>query len=329
MKTKLLLLSILFSICAKSELKQFPETKTGGVDGGGGKSVVCRNSDGSIKSAELLDLYEGRIFYKLNIPNSGIDSFILGQAKMETLAKGRSAQTATNFRSMFTGIFARKNILPTGVGLNPTEDSDHIITPRPPCYIEQLAIYKQDELFIDGDIWNALNETNKAALIVHETLYKFFRMFGETNSVRTRRHVAFVFSGIEPTPVWFPTNQQPSHYECATQQALNGSFSNQSQFMVFNDEQGDLRIAFGMLDGQIMLTTSSVFLEKNLPLESFLKMPNRVYWLNMFSHYDMLMPVALSFENRDGIASTEYVMKVGMKSTPYLPDNEFSCKFVK
>ena len=37
----------------------------GGMEGGGGKSVVCRNPDGSIKSAEILDLFEGRTIYQL------------------------------------------------------------------------------------------------------------------------------------------------------------------------------------------------------------------------------------------------------------------------
>ncbi len=42
----------------------------GGVDGGGGKSVVCRDNSGAITSAEVLDLYEGRIQFGLSIQES-------------------------------------------------------------------------------------------------------------------------------------------------------------------------------------------------------------------------------------------------------------------
>src|SRR4051812_27498074 len=37
----------------------------GGMEGGGGTSVICRNSNGSIRTAEILDLYEGRVIYQL------------------------------------------------------------------------------------------------------------------------------------------------------------------------------------------------------------------------------------------------------------------------
>lgn len=42
----------------------------GAVDGGGGKGVVCRDQSGKISSAELLDLYEGRVQFGFNIPSS-------------------------------------------------------------------------------------------------------------------------------------------------------------------------------------------------------------------------------------------------------------------
>ena len=44
----------------------------GNEKGSGGKTVVCRNADGSIHSAEILDLYEGRTAYQLNYSESAM-----------------------------------------------------------------------------------------------------------------------------------------------------------------------------------------------------------------------------------------------------------------
>ena len=43
-------------------------TAFAGKEGHGGNAVVCRDQAGKIKSAELLDLFEGRVIYRLKIP---------------------------------------------------------------------------------------------------------------------------------------------------------------------------------------------------------------------------------------------------------------------
>ncbi|HVK61068.1 MAG TPA: hypothetical protein VM432_05940, partial [Bdellovibrionales bacterium] len=57
-------------IIALSALTASQVFAAGGVDGGGGKSVVCRNRGGDVVSAEVLDLFEGREMFGLNIPTS-------------------------------------------------------------------------------------------------------------------------------------------------------------------------------------------------------------------------------------------------------------------
>ena len=42
----------------------------GGVDGGGGNGVVCRDSSDSITTVRMLDLYEGEILYSLQFSDS-------------------------------------------------------------------------------------------------------------------------------------------------------------------------------------------------------------------------------------------------------------------
>lgn len=303
------------------------ESIQGGVDGGGGKSVVCRNSDGSIKSAELLDIFEGRVMDKLTIPSIKKDYFLLGLEMVEKLSKGRGENFLKTLKSSFAFADVRKNILPEGVTLEPTDDSYHIILPDPKsCKVEQLAIYQQDSLYINGDIWKVLDDTNKAALMLHEGLYKIFRSFGEKNSIRTRKHVARVFAGVEPTAVWSDKAAE-KYLICETSIDQKAELAKRSRFYVFpTNDNSYLRIAIDMLDGQLMLSTTSVAIDK-ITLEQFLSMKNSTYWLHLYSYFDMLMPFSLSFQNKTENRENTYKIKVGMESMPGMPQNEVKCRY--
>jgi hypothetical protein len=52
----------------------------GGVDGGGGRAVVCRDQNGRIRSAELLDFFEARVRWNWTIRKS--DAPALAQANV-------------------------------------------------------------------------------------------------------------------------------------------------------------------------------------------------------------------------------------------------------
>ncbi len=51
-------------LIATTALPQSTRAVDGAVSGGGGKGVVCRNANGSLRSVDLLDLWEGRLLYK-------------------------------------------------------------------------------------------------------------------------------------------------------------------------------------------------------------------------------------------------------------------------
>jgi len=87
-------------------------------------------------------------------------------------------------------------ILGPGVGLRPINDANNAIIPTA-CELVQLAVYhdSNDKIYVAGDIWNHLNNTNKAALLVHEALYKKLRMNGKNTSERARMAVGAVFAG--------------------------------------------------------------------------------------------------------------------------------------
>jgi len=190
----------------------------GGVDSGGGKSVVCRDDLGQIASAQLLDLYEGRILFGRN-PQQSNDSYAV-----------QAAHAALQFRDHLNGefayldqmeervktIFTPTSLLPPGVELGPTSDSVQVILPRG-CELEQVAVFntRLNRLMVSSDIWSKFDETNRAALLVHEALYDILRRYAdEKDSFYTRQLVSLVMAeGQLPSPLYgLPTGA----YLCGT-----------------------------------------------------------------------------------------------------------------
>lgn len=161
----------------------------GGVDGGGGNAIVCLNELGSIQSAELLDLFEGTSMYSLNIQRSS-------RPMEEQLAQAlqRVPPSSRDLIEAYTGIVRRNmTILPTDTKLDKVHDSFEVVLPKN-CKVEQLArFYSQDRILIDGEIWTKLEETDRAALILHEAIYAVNRVFGASDSRRSRHIVASIF----------------------------------------------------------------------------------------------------------------------------------------
>jgi hypothetical protein len=317
MKTEILFLAILF-------LTSSTYAATGGVDGGGGKSVVCRDINGKIISAEVLDLYEGRVQYGLApaISSDPIDQQV--QAVVSRLSTGRGEPFSRTVMSYVDFVQTQKVLLPDGTGLLPIDDSHHVVTPKN-CQVEQLANFtNQNQILINGEIWNSLDNSNKAALIVHEAIYKVFRMYGATNSIRARKSVAIGFAGGTLTPIWdgtpFNNGKKDEFLNCQTVTPVPGS-----HFYAFNNSDGELVFQFDYLDGQLMLTKSTLIVDK-IPLSKLTSYDHEVtYWSNLVSSTDMFVGVAISLKPviENGVARTS--MKIGIGNMPTAPIAEFIC----
>ncbi|MDB2447379.1 hypothetical protein N9W79_02005 [bacterium] len=175
----------------------------GGIDGGGGNAVVCRDNTQKIYSATLLDIYEWQVLEGIEpepFPEQSYESLALSAAYK--VSKGlmddidESSGGEGQVVKKLWELFKSKRLINSK--LLPNQDSGHFILPQG-CEIEPLARYqvRTDKLYINKEIWEALDETNKAALMVHESLYYFNRLFGEQNSDRVRKAVAKAFSGVE------------------------------------------------------------------------------------------------------------------------------------
>ena len=162
----------------------------GGMDGGGGRGVICRDSKKKIVSAEILDFYEGRFQYGLQIPisNEAMDS----QIEKAELKYKQGTRVDLNYLSR--SVYKHFKFLPKSTKLAFIDDSHELILPKK-CQIEQVANFVNPNLIlIDSEIWSKFDNTNKAALVLHETLYWRERINGAKDSRRSRLINANLFA---------------------------------------------------------------------------------------------------------------------------------------
>jgi hypothetical protein len=180
----------------------------GSMAGGGGKGVVCRNSAGKIQSVELLDFWEAKALFSRKIQYS--KTRVATQVDVALNRAGEIALTVKPAEMEYirevSRLFLNEGQNPAvkftrlrGASLNETDDSYELARPDA-CGVEQIVIYRQwstgEEILINQDLYDKLDLTNQAALIVHESLYAALRRFEmESNSIRVRRAVGYLFAG--------------------------------------------------------------------------------------------------------------------------------------
>lgn len=209
------------------------ENATGGVDGGGGNAVVCRNQTGVIESAELLDLFEGSAMYGLNIQRSTNPFNTQVEKALEVIPPNSRQLIAA-----YANIVQRKmTILPPNTKLDKVDDSYEVVLPNQ-CQVEQLArFYSEERILINGDIWSFLSETDRAALILHEATYAANRLVGAADSRRSRHIVAHLF---DPSTRWVDvkTNVPSDALTCIAmnERVLFTAFQSESKNWILNFE---------------------------------------------------------------------------------------------
>lgn len=192
-----------------------------GEKGNGGYAIVCRDNNNQITSAELLDIYEGRVLYKRSyaVDMNSTDELI-------ELAKTRIGDFGSFLNKLNKELsFINQNLIfiPNGNELEPTDDAFPPIKKKG-CQFEQLANYTNlGEVLISQEIYDHLDNINKAALFIHEAVYAIRRKaVGDETSQVSRRIVAHLMatnpdsSVIErwiSDTVYRPNNKRPCGLE--------------------------------------------------------------------------------------------------------------------
>jgi len=191
----------------------------GGRIGNGGGAWVCRWKDGSIRWIELVDLYEAQHQYGLSLQDyRGSYRAIVDQIKVRLESDSPEFSGLSSQVDSFDYLDPRSaNIVYQHSPLARVNDSLYeTIPPQSSCedgHIDyEQIVYVQDtgaalnmivpskpDVFVVKELFDALPERSKAALVIHEGLYAFMRdgsyasKYG-SNSVFTRRVVGLAFS---------------------------------------------------------------------------------------------------------------------------------------
>jgi len=229
----------------------------GGMEGGGGNSVVCRDTQGKAVSAEIYDLFEGRALYGYLPKEDGADYKTQARAIAKKMAE---ASWDDFFVKETERILSDVRFLPTDAALVPVNDSDSIIKPAN-CDIFQTAIYQPNQrVYFDSNIWSLLTESNRAALVFHEVIYAYLRTVDwAKTSTRARQYVAFMFSGQNLKTKWFPANGE--HFEiCKTDpnSPYNDANTPITMFYTRVNPDGTWKISFNYFNGLKVLGATEI-----------------------------------------------------------------------
>jgi hypothetical protein len=182
----------------------------GGEVGNGGDVFQCQNS-----KSVLVDIYEAQAErgIKLDLGGPRLDLFSkidLAIKRLERLSPIR----AKMYHDQAHNFFNEASLIPNAE-LAPIEDVYNWATPDG-CVLKQIAVQHVPQFPLDKrylvskDLWDTLDEDSKAALILHEVIYREGISLGFTNSVSVRYLNSLIFSHEldKVTPTDFATTLQ-------------------------------------------------------------------------------------------------------------------------
>lgn len=176
-------------IICSAALAQTSNTNGNGV-GNGGDVVICE------KSSELLDFSEAKLLKTFTLASSEKKSYLtIAQERVQKLRR-LNPKLYEQYSKVLGKIEKRLQFI-KGASFRDVPDSFEIALPKG-CQIHQIAIQQNIEgvtqIHISKDLWDRLDEENRAGLILHEIIYEHFLAFGERNSVKARKMNALLFS---------------------------------------------------------------------------------------------------------------------------------------
>jgi hypothetical protein len=166
----------------------------GGEVGNGGDVFQCQNSKNV-----LVDVYEAQAQRGITLDLGGprLDLFSKIDLAIKRLER-LSAARAKVYHDQAHNFFNEAALIP-GAQLTPVPDVYNWVTPNG-CVLKQIAIqhapeFPQDKRYlVSKDLWDTLDDDSKAALILHEVIYREGISLGFTNSIAVRYFNSLLFS---------------------------------------------------------------------------------------------------------------------------------------
>lgn len=166
----------------------------------GGNLVVCRDTAGSVRSTQMLDFYEveqrGQ-HVKLDSSKKTWDEKLKAKfADWQTVAPERMAL----YRGWLDTFMNEAGIYP-GISIPAIPDYGSVAIPAA-CSLEPVAFQRRDDdiypgvkrYVINKDLWDLLDETQRAGLVLHELIYREAIPLLHQTSYPTRYFAGFLAS---------------------------------------------------------------------------------------------------------------------------------------
>lgn len=205
-----------------------------GVETHGGGAFVCREITGEIKNEplaiELQDLWEGRERYGLPIERK---NHLTADVQVDR-ALSRLAVWNPSLYVLTLGAYSYvlRNTTPIAQNsvITPPQDARSQIQKRH-CPLEGAAQFDElsGKIYVNSEILSKMSTTDFAALLLHESLYKALRHFGDVNSARSRHFNAFLFSELNLPNHWMNLPKAALFCKTEDQQTLFALYENQNQ----------------------------------------------------------------------------------------------------
>ncbi len=190
------------------ELGDLSVSGSGVRDGNGGDVVHCQAPVANFANRKVLslDLYEAYL-RKLTWDFGQSEDFT--QIALNLLEQFKTVDAARyqKYRSWVQN-FQKEALISDNLYIPQLADEGAVSLPAG-CIIEQLVYHRQTILdatqryMIKKSLWDAMDASNKAAIVLHEILYREGLDFGHQNSRRIRLFVAYLaagkIGGMDPT----------------------------------------------------------------------------------------------------------------------------------
>lgn len=166
------------------------------IIGNGGDVSVCINRTPKV---QLLDFVESRVLRKNHIKLWNPPGATYSE-KLEVVLErlGRRFPEFTQLLKTEIANFEEKNVKESDIELEDINDSLHKFR-LPGCHVEQIAnqsipLFDDDPWFlINANLWNQLEEFDKAGLVLHEVIYRIGLRHGVEHSIGVRYLVSLIF----------------------------------------------------------------------------------------------------------------------------------------
>jgi hypothetical protein len=268
MSLKMTVLAVLSLSLAATTASAVQGTK----DGGGGKGVLC---DGRLR---VLDIYEAEEIRHLPAGKTFTDTEqnlrIYGTRVVRELWPVALPDELADYLN--TQMLSRVSLSPIPAGARLPLTHDATVPPLPSNCVEvQIAVISEQEVtpvygdpvvHVDSEYWNMLDPYNQAALMLHESIYRYLRSSeGVALSDDTRMLIGTLMSETSRKPMFEPIWNNPSDLLICNVKLKQADRSGKRQYELYGVEerrrgQKGLAIYFRTLDGLTMLGRTQAFI---------------------------------------------------------------------